>query len=158
MFPLTSKLFHTYKCSYADLLSSAVTTRYHRLRRVCERSIPPTSNTNSSWLSTTFPCSLATSGHRKRPFSSRFAHTHSPLPCQNSNFCRFRWPLDHTKSCPLSASPTTLSRTSPYSPPKPLRKSAAPSARYTRVAGPNPNTHACPNTRTSCCSTFGSTP
>src|SRR3954462_3760966 len=98
MLPLTSKLFPTYKCSYADLLSSAVTTRYHRLRRVCERSIPPTSNTNSSWLSTTFPCSLATSGHRKRPFSSRFAHTHSPLPSQNSNFSRFRCAFENTKT------------------------------------------------------------
>src|SRR4051795_10180161 len=99
MLPLTSKLFPTYKCSYANLLSSAVTTRYHRLRRVCERSIPPTSNTNSSWLSTTFPCSLATSGHRKRPFSSRFAHTHSPLPSQNSSFSRFRWAFENTKTC-----------------------------------------------------------
>src|SRR3954467_11145972 len=121
MLPLTSKLFPTYKCSYADLLSSAVTTRYHRLRRVCERSIPPTSNTNSSWLSTTFPCSLATSGHRKRPFSSRFAHTHSPLPSQNSSFSRLRGALENTKTCPLRGSPNNRSRTRPYSPSKPLR-------------------------------------
>ena len=125
MLPLTSKLFPTYKRSYADLLSSAVTTRYHRLRRVCERSIPPTSNTNSSWLSTTVPRSLATSGHRKRPFSSRFAHTHSPLPSHNSSFSRFRCAFENTNTCPLRGSPNSRSRTRPYSPSKPLRFCAA---------------------------------
>ena len=51
--------------------------------RASARSSPLSSIANSSGRITTQPASVAV-GQRKRPFSSRFAHTHSPLPSHTS--------------------------------------------------------------------------
>src|SRR5450759_4894651 len=96
---------------YASPCSVEVTIRCHRRRRLPARSMPPNSSASSSWLSTTFACPLAASGHRKRPFSKRFAHTHSPLPSQNSSFTRLRCAFENRKTCPLIGSHNNRSRT-----------------------------------------------
>jgi hypothetical protein len=43
---------------------------------------------------------ITASGHRKRPFSRRFAHTQSPLPSQNSSFSRFALRVGKQKDVP----------------------------------------------------------
>ena len=60
-----------------------------RRGRASARSSPLTSIANSSGRITTLRASAA-SGHRKRPFSNRFAHTHNPLPSHTSAFKRVR--------------------------------------------------------------------
>ena len=54
--------------------------RYHLRGCACFTSSPFTSMANSSARIVTLRCFSVAAGHRKRPFSSRFAHTHNPLP------------------------------------------------------------------------------
>ncbi len=49
----------------------------------------------------------------KRPYSSRLARTHNPLPSQNSSFSRLRRAFENTNTCPLSGSDARRSRTRP---------------------------------------------
>src|SRR5580704_4485458 len=66
--------------------------RYHLRCRVCFTSRPFTSIANSSGRIVTL-CLSSASGQRNRPFSSRFAHTHSrcrPIPAP-SNVCECDW-------------------------------------------------------------------
>src|SRR5580693_1239930 len=77
--------------------------RYHLRCRVCFTSKPFTSMANSSARIVTL-CLSSASGQRKRPFSSRFAHTHSPLPSHTSAFKRVRVRLENRNRCPLSGS------------------------------------------------------
>ena len=57
--------------------------------RASPTSSPLSSIANSSGRITTQLPSVA-AGQRKRPFSKRFAHTHSPLPSQTNTFRRVR--------------------------------------------------------------------
>lgn len=57
-------------------------------------------------------CPISAAGQRKRPFSSRLAQTHSPLPSLNNSFKRLRWPFENRnkqKQMPaLGLGPTAL--------------------------------------------------
>src|SRR5579863_1887014 len=77
--------------------------RYHLRCRVCFTSKPFTSIANSSGRIVTL-CLSSASGQRKRPFSSRFAHTHRPLPSHTKAFKRVLVLLVNKKRCPLSGS------------------------------------------------------
>ena len=75
------------------------------------------------------PCASPACGQRKRPFSKRFAHTHSPLPSKTKSFRRLCRPLQKRKTWPLKGSHCKRSRTNPNRPSNPLRMSVAPTAR-----------------------------
>ena len=73
--------------------------------RASARSSPLSSIANSSGRITRQLSSVA-AGQRKRPFSNRFAHTHSPLPSHTRTFKRVRSRLENRNRCPLSGSCT----------------------------------------------------
>src|ERR1700692_4279953 len=77
--------------------------RYHARGSVCFQSSPFTSIANSSARIVTLR-SLPGSGQRKRPFSSRFAHTHNPLPSHTNAFRRVFVLLVNRNKCPLKGS------------------------------------------------------
>src|ERR1700680_4790452 len=77
--------------------------RYQFRCRVCFTSSPFTSIANSSERMVTLRASFV-SGHRKRPFSSRFAHTHNPLPSHTKAFSRVFGLLVNKNKCPLNGS------------------------------------------------------
>lgn len=78
--------------------------RCHARRRVCVRSMPPSSSASSSGLMTILSAWVVASGQRNRPFSNRLAQIHRPLPSQNISFKRLCCALQNTNTCPLSGS------------------------------------------------------
>jgi hypothetical protein len=71
--------------------------RYHFLRRVRDRSMPPNNNAGSSWLNITRSDSSPFKGQLNRPFSSRFAQTQNPLRWQTKMGDGFELPV---RACP----------------------------------------------------------
>jgi hypothetical protein len=106
--------------SMEEMFYAAVLRRNQFLRgRAWVTSSPLTSIVNSSGRITTLRV-LSAPGHRKRPFSSRFAHTHNPLPSHTSAFRRVLLRLVNRNRCPLKGSCPRWSRTNPYRPSNPL--------------------------------------
>jgi hypothetical protein len=63
---------------------------YHPFIDPCRSSMPPMSSASASGARTSFLRSLLGFGQEKRPCSSRFANTHTPVPSQYSSYSRVR--------------------------------------------------------------------
>src|SRR5688500_18391941 len=96
---------------------------YHAFNDPRLSSTPPISNASASGASASFARSSFGAGQEKRPSSSRFASTHTPVPSQYKSFSRVRSRLMNANTAPLFGSSWSCSLTALQSPLKDLRMS-----------------------------------